>query len=92
MTQYSKMTFEEFIAYAKEYTIDGCHPQIVDETITRLNTLQVENEELKTQVSYLLRVCERADKRIETAEERMRKKIADKLTTILLKVIEVDDK
>lgn len=92
MTQYSKMTFEEFIAYAKEYTIDGCHPKIVDEAITRLNNLQVENEELKIQVSFLLRVCERADKRIETAEERMRKKIADKLTTILLKAIEVDDK
>lgn len=92
MTQYSKMTFEEFVAYAKDYTIDGCHPQIVDEAITRLNNLQVENEELKTQVSFLLRACERADKRIETAEERMRKKIADKLTTILLKAIEVDDK
>lgn len=56
-----------------------------------ITSLQTKNEELKTQVSFLLRVCERADKRIETAEERMRKKIADRLTTILLKAIEVDD-
>ena len=50
MTQYSKMTFEEFIAYAKEYTIDGCHPKIVDEAITRLNNLQKEQiKELKQQ-------------------------------------------
>ncbi len=58
----------------------------------KINSLQTENEELKTQVSFLLRTCERVDKRIKTAEERMRKKIADRLTTILLKAIEVDDK
>lgn len=53
MTQYSKMTFEEFVAYAKDYTIDGCHPQIVDEAIARLNSLYEDNKELKTENQIL---------------------------------------
>lgn len=53
MTQYSKMTFEEFVAYAKDYTIDGCHPQIVDEAIARLNSLHEDNKELKTENQIL---------------------------------------
>lgn len=53
MTQYSKMTFEEFVAYAKDYTIDGCHPQIIDEAIARLNSLHEDNKELKTENQIL---------------------------------------
>lgn len=53
MTQYSKMTFEEFVAYAKDYTIDGCHPQIIDEAIARLNSLHGDNKELKTENQIL---------------------------------------
>lgn len=35
-TRYSNMTNEEFIAYLKNYMIDGCHPQICTEAAERL--------------------------------------------------------
>lgn len=40
--QYNKMDCAELVEHAKKYTIDGCHPQIIDELISRLSSCMVE--------------------------------------------------
>ena len=86
MTQYSKMEFEEFIAYAQNYTIDACHPQIVDEAITRLDHLRAENERLATLIAMKDGVIDKLENTLSTrcAEaykecyEKVKQKLLDK--------------
>ncbi len=73
--------------------IEECNDTLMAEYIKDLiNRYESKIDDLTTQMNFLLRECERLDKRVQAARQDEHQKIVDKLTTILLKAMEVDDK